>query len=108
MTPGPNLGRGQIWWYESPHAKRRPVLVVTRDEAIPVLKFVLAVPTTTRARGIRSEVRLGLDDGMPSECVLTLDNLQPVHKALLTDHICTLPGEKLDAVCGALKFVLDC
>jgi mRNA-degrading endonuclease toxin of MazEF toxin-antitoxin module len=26
--------RGEVWWHEPPDSKRRPVLILTRDEAV--------------------------------------------------------------------------
>ena len=60
------VARGEVWWRESPDQGRRPYLVLTRDPAIPLLKRVIAVPTTRSIRGIPTEVRLGPDDGLPA------------------------------------------
>lgn len=38
------MRRGEIWWYGPPDAKRRPVLILTRDEAIGRLFDLIAVP----------------------------------------------------------------
>jgi len=70
-----------VWWYEDPRAGRRPFLILTRDEVIPLLNQVLAVPATRTTRGIPTEVALGPDQGMPSECVLSLDNVTLVRPA---------------------------
>lgn len=37
--------QGDIWWAEA-EDKRRPVLVVTRSEAIPVLTWIMVAPVT--------------------------------------------------------------
>jgi len=70
-----------VWWYEDPRAGRRPFLILTRDEVISLLNQVLAVPATRTIRGIPTEVALGPDQGMPSECVLSLDNVTLVRPA---------------------------
>lgn len=69
------VARGEVWWYESPEAGRRPYLVLTRSEAIPVLRQVLAAPATRTIRGIPTEVGLDRSDGLPEPCVLALDNV---------------------------------
>jgi mRNA interferase MazF len=102
------VARGEVWWYEHPQAGRRPVLVLTRGEAIPVLNQVLAVPATTTVRGIPTEVPLGPDDGMPADCVLAVDNLTLVRQALCTDRIASLSPAKLRAVCDALALATAC
>lgn len=75
------VARGEVWWYEDPRAGRRPFLILTRDEVISLLNQVLAVPATRTIRGIPTEVALGPDQGMPSECVLSLDNVTLVRPA---------------------------
>jgi len=56
-------------------SKRRPVPVLTREAAVPVLRTLLAAPLTRRIRGIPTEVLLGRNDGMPEECAAALDNV---------------------------------
>ena len=65
--------RGEVWWVEIPD-KRRPVLGLTRDAAIPVLGTLLVAPMTRRLRDTPTEVPLGCDDGMPAKCAVTLDD----------------------------------
>ncbi len=78
------MRRGEIYWASlPPPAGRRPVLVVTRDHAIPVLTKVTIAPVTRTVRGIRSEVPLGKDEGLASDCVANCDNLETVLKAAL-------------------------
>lgn len=69
---------------------------------------VLAAPATTSVRGIPTEVRLGPDDGMPKECVLSLDNLAPVRKAHLSRRITSLGSSRMVEVCRALADATDC
>jgi len=102
------VARGEVWWLESPDEQRRPYLVLTRDVGIPLLNQVLAVPATRTIRDIPSEVRLDRADGMPVECVLTLDNLRVVRKSMLTAYVTTLGPAKLREVCAALAFAAAC
>ncbi|MGH2750064.1 MAG: type II toxin-antitoxin system PemK/MazF family toxin [Actinomycetota bacterium] len=102
------VARGEVWWYEDPRAGRRPFLILTRDEAIPVLNQVLAVPATRTVRGIPTEIPLGVSDGMPTECALTLDNVTLVRVALCTDRISQLRGERMQEVCEALRIATSC
>lgn len=67
--------------------RHRPVLVVTRNEAIPVLSRILVGPVTRTIREIPTEVRLGKEDGLPEPCAASLDNLQPVPKSFLTGRL---------------------
>ena len=102
------LARGQVWWVEVPAAGRRPALVLTRTAAITVLNRVVVVPATRSVRHIPTEVVLDRGDGMPEACALTLDNLTVVAKAALRGLICTLPPERMRAVCVALGAAIDC
>jgi mRNA interferase MazF len=100
--------RGEVWWYEPPDAGRRPFLVLTRDVVVPLLHSVLAVPATTTIRGIPTEIELDETDGMPTRCVLSVDNLRPIERTFCTDRITTLSADRLREVCAALRIAVDC
>ena len=102
------VSRGEIWWYEHPRSGRRPFLILTRDEALPVLNQVLGVPATRTVRGIPTEVALDESDGMPARCCLTLDNVTPIRTSLCTQRITTLPEDRLREVCSALGAATAC
>jgi mRNA interferase MazF len=102
------VARGEVWWYEDPRAGRRPFLILTRNEAIPVLNQVLAVPATRTIRGIPTEVGLDSSDGMPAPCALALDNLTVIRVALCTQRITRLNAERMVAVCEALRHATAC
>jgi mRNA interferase MazF len=99
--------RGEVWWYEHPEAGRRPFLILTRDPAIEVLTQVLAVPATTTIRDIPTEVVRDTDDGMPTRCALTLDNVTVVRPALCTRRITRLSPARMAEVCAALQVAAD-
>ena len=100
--------RGEVWWYEHPRAGRRPFLILTRDEAIPVLNQVLAVPATRTVRDIPTEVVLGRADGMPWSCCVTLDNLTVIRSALYSERIARLSPGRMREVCAALALATAC
>jgi mRNA interferase MazF len=102
------VNRGEVWWLEDPDVGRRPVLVLTRQAAIPVLSSVLVVLATRTVRGIPTEVPLDKRDGMPVPCALSFDNLLAVPKALLTERITRLAPQRLDEVCIALGRATGC
>lgn len=102
------MRRGDVWWYEHPEAGRRPVLIVSRDEIVPLLTQILAVPATTTIRGIPTEVELGPADGMPAACALSLDNIQPIRPELCTKRITKLGPARLAEVCEALRVAVAC
>lgn len=99
--------QGDIWWAEA-EAKRRPVLVVTRDDAIPVLTRVVVAPITRTVRHIPTEIALGLDDGLPVDCVASFDNLQPINRHLLTERAGALAPAGRHEICRTLAALADC
>jgi len=102
------VSRGDICWLELPNEKRRPALVLTRDEAIPVMQKVTVAFLTSRIRGIPTEIRLGPEDGMPRECAISFDNVRAVRKVLLGDPITSLAGKRMHEVCKALAIATGC
>lgn len=87
-------------------AGRRPVLLLSRNEAYDVRSLIIVAPVTTRIRHIPSEVPLGTDEGMPQDCVANLDTLTTIPKDCLKDRITTLNTKKLQEVEGAVHFAL--
>jgi len=102
------VNRGEVWWYELPGSGRRPGCILTRQAAIPVLNAVLVAPATRTIRGIATQVRLGPEDGMPTECALSFDNLLTVPKTLLAERITRLPPARLAELCVALDVAAGC
>ena len=102
------MSRGEVWWVDDPEAGTRPHLVLTRQAAISVLNAVLAVPATRTIRGISTEVRVGVEDGMPDECVLSLDKATLMPKSFFRERICALRPETMDDVCRALAVATGC
>lgn len=102
------MSRGDVRWLELPDEGRRPVCVLTRDAALPVMRNVTVALVTRTIRDIPTEVRLGQSDGMPDECAISLDNLRTVPQALLADPILTLSGTQMHEVCRALDIATGC
>ncbi len=100
--------RGEVWWGEIEDLGRRPFLVMTRPAAIPVLGGVLAAPVTRTVRNIPTELSLGPDDGMPTACAASFDNLRVVPKGYLVNRICVLESTRLVEACTALRSAVDC
>lgn len=99
--------QGDVWWAEA-EDKRRPVLIVTRNEAIAVLRRLVVAPVTRTVRGMPTEVELGEDEGLPVRCAASFDNLQPVNRQLLTQRVGVLPATRRDELCRALDALADC
>jgi len=99
--------QGEIWWAEA-EDKRRPVLVVTRDEAIAVLRWLLVAPVTRTVRNIPTEIDLGAENGLDVECVASFDNLQPIRRSFLTGRAGRLAAGQETEICRALAAMADC
>lgn len=99
---------GEIWWGEAPDAKGRPYLVLTRDDAIPVLRTILVAPVTRTIRGIPTEVPLGAEEGLPTDGVASLDNVLTFPKVMLVRRIGALAMERRAEPCEALRAATDC
>lgn len=102
------VARGEVRWLELEEEGRRPVVVLTRDEALPRLRNVLVALVTRTVRGIETEVLIGPADGMPIECAVSLDNLRTVPRALLTEPITKLDTARMSAICQALAHATSC
>jgi mRNA interferase MazF len=101
------MRRGEVWWAELPApAGRRPVVLLSRNEAYAVRELVTVAPVTTRVRRIPTEVPLGAAEGLPKACVVNLDTITTIPRRTLTAAIGPLPPEKLMAVERSLMFAL--
>lgn len=102
-------GRGDVWWCELPEVGRRPVVVLSRDVAIPRLRRALVAPCTTTVRGLPSEVVLEPgDDPVPRRSAVNLDSVESVAVAVLVDRIGRLAETRMREICAALAVAVDC
>lgn len=102
------MRRGEVWWADLPQpAGRRPVLLLSRDQAYSVRNAVTVAAITRTVRGIAVEVKLVPSDGMPKECVVNLDEILTIPKHLLASRVCRLEEARLQAVERAIHFALD-
>ena len=101
------MKRGEIWWADLPApAGRRPVVLISRDEAYGVRVLVTIAPVTTRARGIAVEVALGVKDGMPQACVVNTDTLTTIPKSALKKRLARLRPPRIQQIDRAIHFAL--
>ena len=101
--------RGDVWWCEPPDIGRRPVVVISRDAAIPRLHRVLVAPCTTTIRGLASEVVLEPgDDPIPRRCAVNLDSVESASTGVLVERIGRLSDHRMRQICAALEVAVDC
>ena len=101
------VNRGEVWQFSFPSPnKRRPVLILTRQEIVSHLHSVTVAPITTSIRGIPSEVVIGPECGLKVASAINLDNLVTVPKAGLRSFVGTVPSTVLTELREALLFAL--
>lgn len=101
------MNRGDVCWYSfGTPDKKRPVLILTRDSAIPVLNAVTIAPITSTIRSIPTEIVLTEADGLPGICAANFDNLQTVQKSRVGDRITRLTKRRMKEAATATAFAL--
>ena len=104
-----SVRRGEVWWWESPHAGRRPVVVLSRGAALDRLKTAVVAPCTTTVRGLPTEVVLEPgEDPVPSVSAVNLDSVENAPQALLVRRLGRLSDERMRQVCDALGIAVAC
>lgn len=102
------MHKGEVWWVNLPSPiGKKPIVLLSRDEAYPVRNAVTVAEVTSTIRNIPVEVNLGTEDGLPKKCVINLDTIITIRKELLIEKITDLTSEKIDEVNKAMKFALD-
>jgi mRNA interferase MazF len=101
--------RGEVWWCELAEIGRRPVVVLSRDAAIPRLRRTLIGPCTTMIRGIPSEVLLEPgEDPVPLTSVVNLDSAESVSLGTLVERLGRLSDQRMHQICEALEIAVGC
>jgi mRNA interferase MazF len=101
--------RGDIWMYAfAKPDKRRPVLVISRQSVIPLLRTVMVAPITSSIYGVPSEVRVGVEHGLKHESAVNLDHVQTVDRSRLSGFIGRVNEDVMNEVCEALAVATGC
>jgi len=101
------MRRGEIRWFQFSHPdKRRPVLLLGPFDELGRLSQVPVIPLSTQARGLDWEVPLGIEDGLPSPCVLKPEWIRSVERGLIGVRIGELPAHRWDEVRRAILLSL--
>lgn len=101
--------RGEVWWCELAEIGRRPVVVLSRDAAIPRLRRALVAPCTTTIRGLASEVVLDPSaDPIPLRSAVNLDSVESVPVGVLVSRLGRLADIRMRDICRALEVAVDC
>jgi mRNA interferase MazF len=102
------VAQAELWLMETPNQKKRPVLIVSRDEVIPVVNNIIVAPVTSTIRNIPTCIPVGADEGIDHDCVAIFDNLAAVPKSVLTTRLGELGLGGRQQICEALEAIADC
>jgi mRNA interferase MazF len=103
------ISRGDIWMYRSKSPdKRRPVVVLSRQEVIGLLHTVMVAPVTSTIAGAPSEVIVGANEGLKHDCAVNLDHVQTVEQSDLVARRGSLSAARMREVCRALAIAAGC
>lgn len=102
------VAHAELWLIETPNQRSRPVLIVSRDEVIPVLNNVVVAPVTSTIRAIPTCIPVGPDEGIDHDSVATFDNLAAVPKSVLTTRLGALGIDGQRRICAALDAMANC
>lgn len=101
------VARGEIWMFSFPKPdKKRPVVVLTRQDMVGRLRTVTVAPITSTIRAVPSEVVVGAESGLKGPSAINLHHLATVPRAGLRSFIGVVPEERMNQVRGALLFAL--
>ena len=82
-------------------------MLLSRDAAYQVRAAITVAPVTRTIRKIPVEVPLDQSDGMPTRCVVNLDDITTLPKALIKQRITSLSPEKIRRIDEAIRFALN-
>ncbi len=103
------LRRGDIYLYDfNKPDKTRPVVILSRDDVIPLLHTVMVAPILSTIYGIPSEVVVGIEHGLKNTSAINLDHIQTVDKNRLSNFVAHLDEAVVEQVCNALAIAVNC
>lgn len=103
------VSRGELWMVAfAPPDKERPVLVLSRQAVIPLLRTVMVAPVTSAIHGVPSEVVVGVEHGLKHTSAVNLDHVQTVERSRLRRFLGRLDDAMMARVCEALAIAVGC
>ncbi len=102
------MQRGEIWFAATPGGDR-PVLVLTRDPVADRIGSVVVAALTRTIRGLVSELELTPEeDGVPTACVASFDNLHTLRKDVFRRPVTALSTARMHQACRVLQAATGC
>jgi mRNA interferase MazF len=103
------MQRGEVWFAALPNAGDRPVLVLTRDPVADRIGSVTVAVMTRTVRGLVSELVLTRrHDGVPSDCVVSFDNVHTIPRAAFRRRVTRLTDARMSEACQVLAAATGC
>jgi len=103
------MRRGEVWFADTGRGGDRPVLVLTRDPVAGRMESVVVAQLTTRVRGLTTELPLTpVDDGVPTDCVVSFDNIVTLPTISLRRYVSTVSAGRMIQACEVLNAALGC
>lgn len=106
MASGVSWGDVRLVEFGRPD-KTRPVLVLTRTRATPVLSAVMVAPITSQIRGNRCELPVGTSEGLKGPSVARLDALQTIEKGRLGRFLGSVSPARSSEIRRAVLFAMQ-
>jgi mRNA interferase MazF len=101
------VARGEIWQFSFPRPDRkRPVLVLTRQDMIGRLRTVTVAPITSTIRSVPSEVCVGSEVGLKHPSAINLHHVATVPLSGLRSYVGSVGSDAMTRVEQALLFAL--
>ena len=102
------MRRGEVWFATTPGGDR-PVLVLTRDPVADRIGSVVVAALTRTRRGLVSELELtAADDGVPTDCVVNLDNVHTLPRRAFRRRVTGLSPARMAHACRVLTAAAGC
>ncbi len=100
------IQRGDVWDADIPGVGVHPVVVVTRDTAIPVLSSLVCVLITSSFQGHVAEISVGQQHGLDGESAANCDKVFTLPMQVLARRRGHLDAAKLAELDAALTIAL--
>ena len=85
----------------------RIYLIVSRQKVVDNnYSTVICAPVYSKYDGLRTQVEVGVDEGLKHDSAVYCDELAGINKYFLTDFISSLPEGKMEEVNKALRIAL--
>ena len=68
----------------------------------------MVAPITSSLRGLPSEVRIGIEEGLKHDSAVNLDLVQSVERSRLRGYVGRVGPQKMQEVCRALAVATGC